>query len=262
MNAILMKRSLPASCFPSAVLPSVLNTHLLDHWAVSARIRSSARGYGSWISKGARSCSLEASSGRSQSSLESSGAGLGAGWVALGLASVLSTSPPGLCEELQSSSGESRCELTRVQTQRYQYAYPGSWFLEHVRGIEVLAHDPEVGELNMTVTSGPATSGALPKSAEEVGKAIMNRYEKAPSVDKAQLLDVDLREAGSNSRDYIVELIVDARGKQRHLLSKLILTDRKVYAVTVQVPQELWEGNGDCMRTVLQAFQPRGLVTE
>jgi hypothetical protein len=61
-----------------------------------------------------------------------------------------------------------------------------------------------------------------------VGKAIMNRYEKAPSVDKAQLLDVDLREAGSNSRDYIVELIVDARGKQRHLLSKLILTDRKV----------------------------------
>jgi len=114
----------------------------------------------------------------------------------------------------------------------------------------------------MTVTSGPATSGALPKSAEEVGKAIMNRYEKAPSVDKAQLLDVDLREAGSNSRDYIVELIVDARGKQRHLLSKLILTDRKVYAVTVQVPQELWEGNGDCMRTVLQAFQPRGLVTE
>ncbi len=34
--------------------------------------------------------------------------------------------------------GFDRCELTRVQTQRYQYAYPGSWFLEHVRGIEVL----------------------------------------------------------------------------------------------------------------------------
>jgi hypothetical protein len=34
--------------------------------------------------------------------------------------------------------------------------------------LQVLAHDPEVGELNMTVTSGPATSGALPKSAEEV----------------------------------------------------------------------------------------------
>lgn len=108
MNAILMKRSLHASCFQSAVLPLVLNTHLLDHWAMSGRIRSSARGYGSWISKGARSCSLEASSGRSQSSLESSGAGLGASWVALGLASVLSMSPPGLCEELQSSSGESR----------------------------------------------------------------------------------------------------------------------------------------------------------
>jgi len=107
MNAILMKRSLHASCFQSAVLPLVLNTHLLDHWAMSGRIRSSARGYGSWISKGARSCSLEASSGRSQSSLESSG-GLGASWVALGLASVLSMSPPGLCEELQSSSGESR----------------------------------------------------------------------------------------------------------------------------------------------------------
>jgi hypothetical protein len=29
-------------------------------------------------------------------------------------------------------------------------------------------------------------------------------------------------------RDYVVELIVDARGKQRHLLSKLVLTDRKV----------------------------------
>jgi hypothetical protein len=108
MNAILIKRSLHAPCFQSAVLPSVVNTHLLDHWAMSARIRSSARGYGSWISKGARSCSLEASSGRSQSSLVSSGAGLGAGWVALGLASVLSMSPPGLCEELQSSSGESR----------------------------------------------------------------------------------------------------------------------------------------------------------
>jgi hypothetical protein len=34
--------------------------------------------------------------------------------------------------------------------------------------LQVLAHDPEVAELNMTVTSGPATYGALPKSAEEV----------------------------------------------------------------------------------------------
>jgi hypothetical protein len=73
--------------------------------------------------------------------------------------------------------------------------------------LQVLAHDPEVAELNMTVTSGPATSGALPKSAEEVGKAIMNRYEKAPSVDKAQLLDVDLREAGSNSRYFKMQNI-------------------------------------------------------
>ncbi len=45
---------------------------------------------------------------------------------------------------------------------------------------------------------------------------------------ESMVANMGLLEEEGFCRDYIVELIVDARGKQRHLLSKLILTDRKV----------------------------------
>ncbi|KAG0595860.1 hypothetical protein M758_UG204200 [Ceratodon purpureus] len=53
--------------------------------------------------------------------------------------------------------------------------------------LPVLAHDPEVTELNMSIFTAPAQSNTLTGSTPEVGEAIITQYKKSPTIDKAIL---------------------------------------------------------------------------
>lgn len=176
------------------------------------------------------------------------------------LAAVLTSCPPAFSAELGLNSTNAMCSLKGVQANGYQYAYPESWIRDRIRGIEVLAHDPEVTELNMSIFTGPAQSGTLSGSAAEVGEAIISQYKKSPAINKAELLGVDLKQDEGNNRSYSVELSVEAGGKQRHLLTKLIRTDRKVLSLTLQVPEELWPSNESCMNSITEKFKQTTLM--
>lgn len=156
--------------------------------------------------------------------------------------------------------GFDRCSLTGVQANGYEYAYPETWIRDRIRGIEVLAHDPEVSELNLSIFTSPTQSGTLSGSAAEVGEAIIAQYQKSPTIDKAELLGVDMKQDGSSIKSYFIELLVDAGGKQRHFLTKLIRTERKVLSLTLQVPEELWLSNASCMKSVVQNFKQTAII--
>ncbi|KAG0624123.1 hypothetical protein M758_3G225700 [Ceratodon purpureus] len=187
---------------------------------------------------------------------EVSGAGLA---VSL-LAAILTSCPPALSAELGLNSANAMCSLKGVQANGYEYAYPESWVRDRIRGIEVLAHDPEVTELNMSIFTAPAQSNTLTGSATEVGEAIITQYKKSPTIDKAELLGIDLKQDGGNNRSYSVELSIEAGGKQRHLLTKLIRTDRKVLSLTLQVPEELWSANESCVNSITEKFKQTELM--
>ncbi|XP_024361843.1 psbP domain-containing protein 1, chloroplastic isoform X1 [Physcomitrium patens] len=176
------------------------------------------------------------------------------------LAAILISCPPALSAEMAMDSANTQCSLKRVQANGYDYAYPECWVRDKIRGIEVLAHDPEVSELNMSIFTSPVQSGTLSGSAEEVGGAIIAQYLKSPTISKAELLGVVLKEDESSNRIYSFELSVEAGSKQRHLLTKLIRTDRKVLSLTLQVPEELWSSYASCMKSVTDNFKQTTLM--
>ncbi|XP_024531357.1 uncharacterized protein LOC9632940 [Selaginella moellendorffii] len=90
---------------------------------------------------------------------------------------LLGNPRPGICE-LRSSI----CSVVPGRGRGYEYLYPSSWKRDKVRGIELLAHDPEAKEFNLTITSGPAQFIVL-GSPEEVGRALLARYQTVADVE-------------------------------------------------------------------------------
>ncbi|EFJ27994.1 hypothetical protein SELMODRAFT_411435 [Selaginella moellendorffii] len=130
------------------------------------------------------------------------------------------------------------CSVVPGRGRGYEYLYPSSWKRDKVRGIELLAHDPEAKEFNLTITSGPAQFIVL------------------GSPEEAELLKVDsFPDRDSSRRSYTLELRILANNELRHFLFKILKTESKVYTLVLQVPEGQWPGSADCARTLLDGLR-------
>jgi len=141
----------------------------------------------------------------------------------------------------------------------YEFLYPNSWLEVKVKdGPDVVLHDLIEETENVSVVISPVPGGktlAQLGSPSEVGyKLSKNAIAPADSGRKAELVNAESRDVGTETYYFLEYLVQLPNNVMRHNLASVVVRRGQLFTLNLSTTEQRWQKKQDLFKAVVESF--------